>query len=314
LNVCSVEIILLHPGWNDHVLVEVWLPLESWNGRFQGTGGGGYATGSGNSLLASAAAAGYSSATTDGGHPNPNVLDPPEWALDKNGDINWALLTDFASRSLHDMTTVGKDVTKQYYARDPSHSYWNGCCTGGRQGIMEAQLYPADYDGILANSPAINWPGFIMAEQWPQVVMNQEMTFPNLCIFNAFITESILQCDFLDGVIDSVISDPANCTFNPYSLVGSTVTCDETEVVISYATADIVRKILDGPTTSSGDQLWYGLNVGTPFDGIASTTPFLISDFWIRYFLKRNPTFNTSTIRSNGGKAGTLAGRVGEFW
>jgi feruloyl esterase len=92
----------------------------------------------------------------------------------------------------------------------------------------------------------------------------------------------------LDGVKDGVISDPANCAFDPYKLVGSRVDCDDTEITVTYTMADIVHKILDGPTTISGDRLWYGLNVGTPFDGIALTesnsngatigVPFPISD------------------------------------
>jgi hypothetical protein len=80
-----------------------------------------------------------------------------------------------------------------------------------------------------------------------------------------------LQCDILDGVQDGVISDPTNCAFDPYKLVGSRVDYDDTEITVTYTMADIVHKILDGPTTISGDRLWYGLNVGTPFDGIALT-------------------------------------------
>ncbi|OBT56116.1 hypothetical protein VE04_04156 [Pseudogymnoascus sp. 24MN13] len=305
LNVCNVNVNLTHSGVNDNVLVEVWLPLEGWNGRFQGTGGGGWATGSGSIALAAAAGAGYSVATTDGGHAN-NVIDPSAWALDSNGTVNSGLLTNFASRSLHDMAVVGKAVTAQFYGRSPSYSYWNGCSTGGRQGLMEAQKYPADYNGILAISPAINWPSFIMAEQWPQVVMEQKKTFPTQCIFDTFTADSILQCDMLDGVKDGVIGDPENCAFDPYKLVGSTVNCDSTEVTITHAMADVVSKILDGPTNILGQQLWYGLKVGTPFNGIALTVPgpngttigapFPISDSWIRYFLKRNPNFNTSAI------------------
>lgn len=305
LNVCNVNVNLTHPGVNDNVLVELWLPLEGWNGRFQGTGGSGWATDSGSIALAVAAGAGYSGAMTDGGHPN-NSTDPSAWALNSDGTVNWGLLTDFASRSLHDMAVVGKAVTAQFYGRSPSYSYWNGCSTGGRQGLMEAQKYPTDYDGILAMSPAINWPSFIMAEQWPQVVMEQEKTFPTQCVFDAFTADGILQCDMLDGVKDGVIGDPVNCLFDPYKLVGSTVNCSNTEVSITYTMADIVRKVLDGPTDSFGQQLWYGLNVGSPFNGIALTVPgpngatigapFPISDSWIKYFLKRNPNFNTSTI------------------
>ncbi|KAJ2982882.1 hypothetical protein NQ176_g1088 [Zarea fungicola] len=305
LNVCDVKVNLTHPGVNDNVLVQVWLPLEGWNGRFLGTGGGGWATGSGSIGLAGAVMANFSGAMTDGGHAN-SLLDPSTWALNSDGSINSGLLTDFASRSLHDMTVVGKAVTKQFYGKAPSYSYWSGCSTGGRQGLMEAQKYPGDYNGILAASPAINWPSLIMAAQWPQVVMQQEKTFPPQCVFDGFIAASIAQCDILDGVKDGIIGDPGSCPFDPYKLVGSSVNCDSTEITVTYAMADIVRKVLDGPTDVIGRQLWYGLNAGTPLNALALTVPgphgttvgvpFTISDFWIRYFLKRQPNFNTSTI------------------
>ncbi|OCL04030.1 tannase and feruloyl esterase [Glonium stellatum] len=304
LNVCNVTVVLTHPGANDTVTVTVWLPLQGWNGRFQATGGGGYATGVGVLALAPAAAAGYAAAETDGGHDS-NLESPSSWALTSTGAVNWPLLTDFASRSLQDMAVVGKAVTASYYGTGPRYSYWNGCSTGGRQGLMEAQRYPDDFDGILAASPAINWPSFIVAQQWPQVVMNVEQTFPSQCEFQAFVNASIADCDGLDGVLDGVIADPGECKFDPYKLVGSTILCDGSEVTISWKTADIVRKTLDGPTAPNGSKLWYGLNVGASFSGNSNTTivngttvgdPFPISDTWIQYFLEKDPDYNTSSI------------------
>lgn len=305
LNVCNVEVMLSHPGVNDQVLVQVWLPLQGWNGRFQGTGGGGWAAGAGSLGLAPAAAQGYAAVTTDAGTSN-NVADPSAWALTSAGTVNWGLLTNFASRSLHDMTVVGKAVTTQYYGKAPSYSYFNGCSTGGRQGLMMAQAYPTDYNGIIAASPAINWPRFIVAMQWPQVIMEQEGTFPTQCIFNTFTADAISQCDMLDGVKDGIIGDPATCPFDPYKLVGTTVSCDGGQVTITQNMANIVSKTYNGPTNTLGQRLWYGLNIGAPFNGIALTGPgptgatvgypMPISDSWIRYYIETNPNFNTSTI------------------
>jgi hypothetical protein len=228
LNFCDVKVILTHPRANDSVLVEVWLPLDGWNGRFQATGGGGYATGVFDIALGPAVASNYSAASTDGGH-SVNPFDPgAPWALKGNGQINWPLLTDFASRSLHDMAVVGKAVTANFYGRSAQYSYWNGCSTGGRQGLMEAQRFPEDFNGILANSPAINWPSFIVAEQWPQIVMDQEQVFPSQCELDFFTNASIAACDHLDGVVDGVIGDVANCSFDPCTLVGSKIDCNGT--------------------------------------------------------------------------------------
>jgi hypothetical protein len=69
------------------------------------------------------------------------------------------------------MAVIGKAVTASYYGKPPNFSYWNGCSTGGRQGLSEAQLYPDDFDGIMAGAPAINNPQALMTIEWPYIVM-----------------------------------------------------------------------------------------------------------------------------------------------
>ncbi|HTJ70787.1 MAG TPA: tannase/feruloyl esterase family alpha/beta hydrolase [Actinospica sp.] len=302
---CAVSLYLTHPGANDHVLVEVWLPTSGWNGRFEGTGGGGYAAGQFDTALAPAIQGGYAASSTDAGVGG-NVLSPAAWALNANGSVNTALLTDFAYRSVHDMTVAAKQIVAAYYGRTASYAYWNGCSTGGRQGLMEAQRFPTDYNGILAAAPAINWAEFIPAELWPQVVMNQEKDFPSSCEFNAFTQAAVAACDRSDPVNGGIIDDPAKCGFDPRSLVGKTVVCDGRTLTITAADANVVRLIWQGPKTPQGRQLWYGLTKGAPFDGLAGTTttaggtgvgaPFPISASWISYFLKQDPSFDTSTI------------------
>ena len=66
-------------------------------------------------------------------------------------------LVDFASRSEHEMTVVAKALIEAFYGEAPQRSYWIGCSTGGKQGLMEAQRFPTDYDGIVAGAPANNW-------------------------------------------------------------------------------------------------------------------------------------------------------------
>lgn len=176
LDFCEVIVQYMHPGQNDSLTVWVWLPTEeSFNGRFMGIGGGGFATTLGNLTLAPALSAGYVAAATDGGHRTglEATMDPGEWALVSPGNVNWALLLDFAGIALDDMATLGKEVTRAFYGSPPNYSYWNGCSTGGRQGHMMAQRYPKQYNGILANAPAMNWADFIPAMYWPQQVMNQ---------------------------------------------------------------------------------------------------------------------------------------------
>jgi feruloyl esterase len=277
------------------VRVKVWAPLDGWSGRFQAAGGGGYSAGDFGVPLAEGVKAGYAIGSTDAGVPL-SFLGVSDWALNAAGQVNKPLLTNFASRSVHELALVGKELTKQVYGRAASYSYWNGCSTGGRQGYKEAQSYPDDFDGILAAAPAVNWAKWAVAAQWPNVVMNQEHNAPSTCEFAAFNAAAVKACDRLDGVADGLIDQPATCHWDPARLIGQKVLCEGKESTISAADAKVVRKIWQGPPG-----LWYGLTRGADFGGLASTltgppSVFPVSDLWIRYFLKQAPTFDTSKI------------------
>ncbi|KAH8810866.1 Tannase/feruloyl esterase [Xylogone sp. PMI_703] len=306
LDICEVNVVLTHPGAQDKVLVTVWLPLQKWNGRFQATGGTGYAAGTFDPALGPAVQLGYSSASTDAGAGSSlNPLSPAGWALLPDGTVNWEGLTNFAHRSVFDLGTVGKEITAQFYGKKPEFSYWNGCSTGGRQAMAAAQRYPNLFDGILAGAPAINWATYVVAEQWPQVVMTEERTFPSQCELKYFTDSAIAQCDELDGIKDGVITNPDICNFDPYRLVGKRIPCDGDHVTITESVASVVVRIFEGPFSSAGLPYWYGLNVGTQLDSLANTTvvnggrvgfPLFVNDAWIRYWLVQNPDYNISTI------------------
>ena len=296
---CRVHATVTTPGVTDQIGIDVWMPVSGWNGRFQGVGGGGYSTGSQNSL-AGPVAAGYSAAVTDGGHTGASSF-TGSFALDSNGRLNWPLIEDFSYRALHDLAVVGKAVTAAYFGMQAKYSYWNGCSTGGRQGLAEAQRYPADYNGILAAAPAINWQKFIPAEFWPELVMRQAGDFLAPCKFTAFQTAAIKACDALgDGVVDGVIGDPLACKFNPGSLVGASTPCG----TITPQDAAVVAKIVAGPRTTTGDFLWYGLTWGASFSGLANTTttggttvgaPFPIALDHLGTWVQQNPPVPAGT-------------------
>src|SRR5579875_1989061 len=126
--------------------IEVWLPMP-WNGRFQGVGGGGYSCGPSYFEMAPAIQGGYSSATTDCGLTLAES-ETGSFALNPNGTLNTPLIDDFSYAGIHDMTVAGKAVTRLYYPSPLRYSYFNGCSTGGREGLKEAQMFPADYNGI----------------------------------------------------------------------------------------------------------------------------------------------------------------------
>ncbi|MEZ0077200.1 tannase/feruloyl esterase family alpha/beta hydrolase [Planotetraspora sp. GP83] len=295
---CDVTVTLTHPGANDHVNVKVSLPQDpkKWTGRFQATGGSAYLAGDFGAPLVAAVKNGYVAAATDAGI-GQNPIDVSGWALTSAGQVNTPLLKNFASRSLHDMAIVGKDVAKKFYGNPVRHSYWNGCSTGGRQGYLEAQDYPTDFDGILAKAPAINWDRFAVATLWSQVVFHEEKVQPTQCELEQFNTAAIKACDTLDGVKDGIIDNPRDCHWDARRLIGTKVVCDGKEITISAATADAVRKIWAGPISPTGKKLWYGPNKGAGFGWLAQVgAPFFVANSWVKYFVTQNPSFDTTTL------------------
>ncbi|MFF8381239.1 tannase/feruloyl esterase family alpha/beta hydrolase [Streptomyces sp. NPDC015661] len=301
---CEVTVILTHPGDGDRVKVQTWLPEKGWNGRFQALGGAAYSVGDNGVGMGTAVKNGYAVTTTDGGVGD--VLDT-SWALNGDGQVNTALLKNFASRSQHDAAVVGKAVVDAVYGRRASYSYFNGCSTGGRQGYMEAQRYPDDYDGILAKAPAISWAEYEVATVWPQVVMNNEKTHPTGCEFAAFTGAAVKACDPLDGVKDGLVNDPARCDFDPRRLIGTKVVCEGKELTITAADAAVVRKIWDGPRTTSGEKLWSGVPIGADLAGLAGVNPpdadgnvtgapFPVPAEWVRLWVAKNPSFDLSKV------------------
>jgi feruloyl esterase len=301
---CEVTVTLTHPGDGDHAKVQTWLPETGWNGRFQALGGAAYLAGDNGVGMGTAVKNGYAATTTDAGVGD--VLDV-SWVLNSKGQVNTALLKNFASRSQHEAAVVGKEVVDGIYGKRAAYSYFTGCSTGGRQGYMEAQRYPDDYDGILADAPAINWDEFEPATLWPQVVMNNEKTYPTGCELDAFTNAAVKACDKLDGVKDDLVNDASRCDFDPRRLIGTKVVCDGKELTITAADAAVVRKIWDGPRTASGEKLWSGVPVGADLKGLAGTNPpdadgsvtgapFPVPAYWVQLWLKKDPSFDISKI------------------
>ena len=151
------------------VRFEVWLPLAGWNQKFQGVGNGANAGSISYDAMATALRRGYAVASTDTGHATENARDA-SWALGRPD-----LMEDFAHRGLHLTTVHAKAIVQAFYSRPASKAYYVGCSTGGRQGLMEAQRYPEDYDGIIAGAPAANWTRFQTGGHlWAVIATNKD--------------------------------------------------------------------------------------------------------------------------------------------
>jgi hypothetical protein len=292
---CRVVAITTHPPAGDKLRIWVAIPTSNWNGRFLGTGGGGFAGGNPNGVN-QPVALGFAAGATDTGHDGGNA----SFALDANGRLNWQAIRNFAHVGIHEMTVTGKALTQAMYGVAPRYSYFNGCSTGGRQGLMEAQRYPQDYDGIASAAPAVNWTNLLMQSLWGSMLMNAASNPIASCKFAAATTAAVTACDGIDGVKDGVIEDPNRCTYDPKALVGmSAGDCG----AITETDADIIRKVWKGPTREDGSWLWYGLSRGADLNATAPSrgTPlkpqaFPFSSDWVRYYLTQNPQFDWTTI------------------
>jgi hypothetical protein len=288
---CEVSIVVA-----PQINIEVWLPLAgAWNHRFKGVGGGGYAGTISWSALATALEAGFATASTDTGHsafaPN-NGASGGGFALNQPADtLNWGLIVDFAQRSEHQLAVKAKAAIEAFFDEAPVFSYWTGCSTGGRQGWIEAQRHPNDYDGILAGAPAMNWDRFIPAELWPQIVMHEEVGAPiAVSKLNAATSAAIAACVGKDGGLatDAYLSDPRLCRFDP--------TVNPAAVGLTAAEAGAIKKIWDGPRNGRGERVWFGLAPGTPLAALAGSSPFPIAQDHFVYWLHQNPAFDWHTV------------------
>jgi feruloyl esterase len=138
----------LTPSSDSDIKIEVWLPLSGWNGKWQAVGNGAFNGNISYGAMSAALRRGYATSSTDTGH--------------TGGGANWALghpqkVVDFGWRAVHEMAVASKQIVASHYDRAPTFSYWNGCSAGGRQGMKAAQRFPADFDGIIAGAPGLDW-------------------------------------------------------------------------------------------------------------------------------------------------------------
>ncbi|KAF7933271.1 hypothetical protein EAE99_003156 [Botrytis elliptica] len=279
---CNVSIAYTHPGLNDTVNVQVYLPSTEWNGRMQAIGGNGWQAGLNYVALAGMAAAmgeGCVSLSTDAGL---GTSDSATWGLLSPGNPDLNLLQNLASTSLNDLAIIGKDITNKYYGTPPVYSYWTGCSQGGRQGMMLAQRFPEAFDGIAASSPAINWSGIFVGDLWAHVIMNTMNIYPHMCEMQAITAAAIKACDANDGLVDGIIADPDSCNFDPKSIVGTTINCTEIgeNFTITPGAAYLTQAMWDGPRNN----------------GTCTADPLSLLLPWIAKFVRKDDNTDTSNI------------------
>jgi Tannase and feruloyl esterase len=301
--------------------IDLTLP-DVWNGNYMAEGNGVYCspanfvTLTGDQWLA----AGYAISQDDCGHTGYlNPLVSP-WVTNPSPPpaLNWNRIDDFGYLAQHLMTVESKYVISQYYTVAAHYSFWNGCSTGGRQGLMEAQRYPTDFNGVLAGAPALNWDQFMVAQMWPQLVMKWTNDYLPTCKENLVNTTLQARCPDQDGQVDGVF-DPRDCNVIGVldSLIGTVTPCG----TFTKTDALVVQAIWQGPRFSGsqndllhGVPVWFGLEPGAnlagayvpilgPGGGLGLATtyqlssgqwsgaPFIPSADWFQNWIKQNPSW-----------------------
>ena len=244
---------VIQPSSDSEIQFEVWMPASGWNGKFQGVGNGGFAGAISYGQLAIALERGYATASTDTGHNAGGT------------DANWATghfekITDFGYRAIHETTQNAKAIVRAFYGSDAKRSYFSSCSNGGRQALMEAQRFPADYDGIIAGAPANYWTHLLSAAVWDmQATLSDPASYIPASKLPAIESAALAACDTADGVKDGVLEDPSRCHFDP-----SVLLCKgrESDACLTTPQLAALKRIYAGPRNSNGEQIFPGYSPG----------------------------------------------------
>ena len=226
---CNVTFAYTHNGRNDQVLVTYWLPDPSkFENRFLTTGGGGLAINSGSGSLPGGIMYGAAAGLTDGGFGGFSEEFDSVFLL-ANNTVNWESVFMFGYQGIHEMTILGKALTRNFFAMGSSkrlYSYYQACSEGGREGMSQVQRY-TEFDGVIAGAPAFRYAHQQVQHLYSNVVEQTIGYYPPPCELDKIANETIKACDPLDGITDGVVSRTDLCKlhFDINSLVGLEYNC-----------------------------------------------------------------------------------------
>lgn len=323
------------PSTSAGIGIEIWLPAKNaWNGRMHAIGGGGW-SGSEESdvtkisgLTASvdlrtaplvAGEEGAVTSTTDTGHVGGGLSNANgSFGMNPDGTINKALWNDFASRAIHLQAVMTKALAKAYYGAAPKYAYWDGSSGGGRQSMKLAQRFPKDFDGIIANAPAIGWTKFMIADIYPQIVIQRDLggKYMTADQLNLVSNAAIAACDVVGGKHMGFILDNAACHYDPTRdkavLCAADGGSNGTAACVTPKQALAINKIwygmtLDGSVPDpavdngfgplTGKHKYYGVPRGTSLLTLAAGPPFVMGTDMLAHALQ-DPRIATPSFRN----------------
>lgn len=303
--------------------IRVGLPLSAadggsggvqgaWNGKLRHLGGGGTVGSVGQ--VTAATNTGYVGSITDGGHnsavcaANGHPGCAPGgygFVLDASNNLIWSQLEDFSYVSVIEQVRWAGRLAEAYYGAKASRNYWDGCSTGGRQGMEMAQRYGDLFDGILAGVPAMNFSRFVTGSLWIGTVLNDALGTAGLANakINAANSAAVAACDAQDGIPDGIVGEPRRCTFSARANVCGEPTAPAT-ACLTLQEADAIDKIWDGSRNSAGERLWGGPTRGTPWTTLAAGSagvlnqPASIPFAHIRAVVEQDPNWSYTNLTS----------------
>jgi len=222
--------------------LDVRLPLANWNGKLIAVGNGGWGGVLAGEACNSHLKRGYACVATDTGHKGRG--DDGLWAVN-----NLQAQMDFGYRAVHVAALAAKSIVSRYYGKNPRQSYFISCSTGGYQGLVEAQRFSWDFDGIIAGAPDMDEADLTMRQVWARRAFLDESEKPILDAQTVTLLHeaALAQCDMDDGIKDGLIGNPLGCAVDPSRLVckrGQKRGC------LSDAQARAASRVYEGPPHS----------------------------------------------------------------
>lgn len=251
---CRVMMVL-KPSSDSLIEAAMFLPTENWNGKLQVVGNGGWAGTVSYPAMAAALREGYATASNDTGHRANDLGGGGMFALDHPEKI-----TDFAYRAMHETVVKAKAITAAYYGKGPKYSYYNGCSTGGRQGLVEATRFPDDFDAISAGAPANPHVHLHTAGVERSIELMKNNAPLSQAKVDALHKAVMDHCDGLDGVKDGIISHMDKCKFDFASML-----CKGPEgpTCLTQPELKTVQIVYGDVKTKKGEIVWTGYPLGT---------------------------------------------------
>jgi feruloyl esterase len=282
----------IEPAQNSHINFEVWLPpAAKWNSRYLAVGNPAFEGAIKYQGLARALEKDYATSSTDTGHDDPGH----KWAMGHPEQV-----VDWTHRAVHETTVVAKRLIQAFYGQPVRYAYWDNCHNGGRQGLTEAQLYPEDFDGIVAGDPAYYLTHLQAGSEYLSWVALKDgiggAAFIPPAKYASIHRAALDACDAKDGVKDGAIEDPTRCDFDPGSMqcFGA-----DNSSCLTPAQVDTARRIYAGAKFADGTQIYSGFEPGSELVWnamIAGPEPLFINNDFFKYLAFEDPNWDFRTF------------------